>query len=83
MAASGLSCGTRVSPVEVRGLSSCGAQALVVVRKGVFLYISTLADKFSRNMVFVFLFLTSLCMTGSRSIHLTTNNSILLPFMAE
>ena len=29
-----------------------------------------------QHMVFVFLFLTSLCMTVSRSIHLTTNNSI-------
>ena len=34
-------------------------------------------------MVFVFLFLTSLCMTDSRSIHLTTNKSILLIFVAE
>ena len=34
-------------------------------------------------MVFVFLALTSLCMADSRSIHLTTNNSILFPFTAE
>ena len=36
-----------------------------------------------QHMVFVFLFLTSLCMTDSRSIHLTTNNSISSLFMAE
>ena len=35
-------------------------------------------------MVFVFLFLTtSLCMTDSKSIHLTTKNSISVLFMAE
>ena len=33
--------------------------------------------------LFAFLFLTSLCMTDSRSIHLTTNNSISFLFMAE
>ena len=32
---------------------------------------------------YVFLFLTSLCMTDSRPIHLTTNNSISFLFMAE
>ena len=32
------------------------------------------------NTVFVYLFLTSLCMTDSRSIHLTTNNSIFFFF---
>ena len=36
-----------------------------------------------QHTVFVFLFLTSLCMTQSTSIHLTTNNSILFLFMAE
>ena len=36
-----------------------------------------------QHTVFVFLFLTSLCMTVSRSIYLTTNNSISFLFMAE
>ena len=36
-----------------------------------------------QHMVFVFLFLTSVCMTDSSSIHLTINNSILFLFMAE
>ena len=36
-----------------------------------------------QHTVFVFLFLTSLCMTDSRAIHLTTNNSISFLFMAE
>ena len=36
-----------------------------------------------QHTVFVFLFLTSLCITDSRSIHLTTNNSISFLFMAE
>ena len=36
-----------------------------------------------QHTVFGFLFLTSLCMTDSRSIHLITNNSILFLFMAE
>ena len=35
-----------------------------------------------QHTVFGFLFLTSLCMTDSRSIHLTTNNSISFLFMA-
>ena len=36
-----------------------------------------------QHTVFVFLFLTSLCMTDSRFILLTTNNSILFLFMDE
>ena len=36
-----------------------------------------------QHIVFVFLFLTSLCMTDSRSIYLTTNNSISFLCMAE
>ena len=36
-----------------------------------------------QHTVFVFLFLTSLCMMDSRSIHLTTNNSISFLFMGE
>ena len=36
-----------------------------------------------QHTVFVFLFLTSLCMTVSMSIHLTTNNSISFLFMAN
>ena len=34
-------------------------------------------------MILVFLFLTSLCMTGSRSIHISANDTTLFLFMAE
>ena len=42
-----------------------------------------LSVSLTRIAVFVFLFLTSLCMTDSRSIHLTTHNAISFLFMAE
>ena len=60
------------------GLYSCPAPRFF---RTIFFFLDSIY--MCQHMVFVFLFLTSLCKTDPRSIHLTTDNPISFLFMAE